>query len=422
MDKAISLLLQRLTGLAPLPADLKRAIRQRMQHCGIADQHAYRDRIAIDQQEFSALVDLIVVPETWLFREPQAFVAATMFVREKRATSPLPVRILCIPCATGEEPYSLAMALVDAGVNTDHFIIHAVDISHAAIERAQLGVYGRNAFRTAQLAFRERHFEKIDNEYQLHAEVRRLVQFRRGNLLNLDGLADTAAYDLIFCRNLLIYFDETAQRIAIDALSRLLSSDGMLFAGHAEVPAFCRHAFLPVAGQSVFAVRKKNATAAPTVAAASPAKKSSRLTPPKSPPPLPPEKPAAAAKTAYAEKPRALKPSAIAPERLLEQARRLADCGDFPAASGKFLAYLQAVPDSAEAYFMLGLISERSDPDKSTAEAYLRRSIYLQPDNYEALCHLALLTEQRGSAAAAANLRQRAARVFRRQAERPNKP
>ncbi len=267
-----------------------------------------------------------------------------------------------------------------------------------------------------------------------HAECAPLgAILRRGNLLNLDGLADTAAYDLIFCRNLLIYFDETAQRIAIDALSR-----PVVLRWH----AVCRTrrgsgllpACIPTGGRPKrFRGEEKTATAAPTVAAASPAKKSSRLSAAEIAPAATaagnadaanrPEKPVAAAKNSLRGKTaRTPKPSAIAPERLLEQARRLADCGDFPAASGKFLAYLQAVPDSAEAYFMLGLISERSDPDKSTAEAYLRRSIYLQPDNYEALCHLALLTEQRGSAAAAANLRQRAARVFRRQAERPNKP
>ena len=103
-------------------------------------------------------------------------------------------------------------------------------------------------------------------------------------------------------------------------------------------------------------------------------------------------------------------------DALLAQARQLADEGKTEAATTTFRSYLQRVPDSAEAYFMLGLLSEQNQ-DEHAAEECLRRAIYLDPDHYEALCHLALLTERAGNRAGANNLRERARRVFRRRPE-----
>ncbi|MDC8760935.1 methyltransferase, partial [Janthinobacterium sp. hw3] len=98
---------------------------------------------------------------------------------------------------------------------------------------------------------------------------------------------------------------------------------------------------------------------------------------------------------------------------LLEQARSLADLGQFQLAGEKCHAHLAQAPDAAEAYFILGILNEQAGKT-ALAEDYWRRCIYLQPDHYEALCHLALLTEHNGNGAAAAALKARAARIFQR--------
>jgi chemotaxis protein methyltransferase WspC len=99
---------------------------------------------------------------------------------------------------------------------------------------------------------------------------------------------------------------------------------------------------------------------------------------------------------------------------LLADARRLADLGQLKEAEGKCRDYLAQVPDSADAYFILGLLNESSKKPRQ-AEDYWKRCIYLQPDHYEALCHLALLAETNSDVATAAALKARAARIYKRQ-------
>ncbi|MTV55897.1 tetratricopeptide repeat protein, partial [Pseudoduganella buxea] len=105
--------------------------------------------------------------------------------------------------------------------------------------------------------------------------------------------------------------------------------------------------------------------------------------------------------------------TALAPTTDLAQARQLADQGHPVQAAAACRGVLAQQPDNAEAWFLLGLLSEATQPEQ--AEEHLRRCIYLQPDHYDALCHLALLAGQRGDAGAAGTLKARAARVWRRQ-------
>ncbi len=105
----------------------------------------------------------------------------------------------------------------------------------------------------------------------------------------------------------------------------------------------------------------------------------------------------------------------------LAQARKLADQGRYAEADAICLAHLAQQPDAAEAYFILGLLNEQANK-RNVAEDYWRRCIYLQPDHYEALCHLALLAEQNNDAAAATALKARAARIYSRQQAARSRP
>jgi chemotaxis protein methyltransferase WspC len=403
-------LLQRETGLDLSESAADRALAERLALLGQDDADAYLRSIGPD--ELKALIELVVVPESWMFRDAEAFAAVSRFVRERLAVAPARlVRILSIPCAGGEEPYSIAMALQDAGVAPGATLIEAVDLSEVALERARLGRYTKNAFRGGDLRFRDRYFTQDGAEYQIKQSLREQVSFSRGNLLAVDTVANAGRYDIIFCRNLLIYFDDATTANAIAKLRLLLSDDGLLFAGYAEVPAFCSNGFTPLRVPGAFALQKTGqaVTHIEDPAPARPARPLKARAPAQAPRATPgpaPDKPAPA--------------PAADPAPLLEQAARLAGQGDYPAAAKACHDALKTNPDAAEAYFILGLVSE-CENKPGVADDYWRRCIYLQPDHYEALCHLALLTEQHGDSAQAAAFKQRAARVYQRRDAKPTR-
>ncbi|GGX84871.1 methyltransferase [Massilia dura] len=446
--------LQRLsaaTGLNLTRDTVERAVRSRMAAIGIADRKAYGQRL--DDAELAALIELVVVPESWLFRDPQAFAVAAAYTKRRLAAGERQLlRMLSIPCAGGEEPYTLAMALVDAGVPPTAFAIDAVDLSTACIARAQEGLYGRNAFRGKDLGFRERHFtQEGEDRYRIDAGLRRRVRFRQGNLLTSE-LAPPGTYDVIFCRNLLIYFDTPTTAAAIARLAALLAGDGVLLAGYAEVPSFMQNGFTTLPYRQAFALCKESApengpfAGLPLPVNDTPERRrkvqddvaaSDRRKLPDDPAlrerraalrgavpaavPGIPVRPAPRPAPRPALQPAAAPPPAAAPAApasgTLESAQRLADQGKPGAAEAICRTLTTREPDNAGAWFLLGLLTEETAPDE--AQGHLRRCIYLEPDHYDALCHLALLAGRRGDAAAQDTLRERAARVWRRrQADR----
>ncbi len=408
LNEALFLRLKQATGLDLSRAAVSAAIKQRMKDGATANLAAYAQQALHDADELHALIDHLVVPETWFFRDAEAFSAAVVWVQQKLVSGQgrtRPLRLLSIPCASGEEPGSLAMALLDAGVSAQAFTIEAVDVSRQAVARARRGLYNRNAFRTADLSFRNRHFSQSPEGYTLSAAVRAQVQTSCGNLLTLNQPAPGQAFDLIFCRNLLIYFDAATQHAAIRKLHALLADDGLLFAGYAETTVCCQHGFAMAPLPKAFALQKKQAQDAVALA---PLHRPKRRVAPA----------AASARTAHrmpvpVPVPAQAQAATVPPDALLRQAGQLADAGKPDQACAKYQAYLKMSPDSVEAYFMLGLLHEHAQ-DSAAAEACLRRAIYLDPGHYEALCHLALLNERSGRAHDAASFRQRAARVFER--------
>lgn len=433
--------LQAVSGLHLTEAAVKRAVAQRMRQLPHAASAAYLARAVLRQEEIAALLELLVVPETWFFRDPAVFPALVRFVRERLAR-PMrtglprpPVRILSLPCATGEEAYTIAMALLDAGITPSSFAIDAMDISRDAIERARRGVYQRNSFRSPQLDFRDRWFSQCDAGHVLHQRIRDMVRFTSGNLF--DAAPEAATYDVIFCRNLLIYFDEETQQRASDRLASLLADDGMLITGYAELAVCGKRLFSMRPYADAFVLRKRQPHTEDAVELQMPRRRRPQTAPvPQAflrPPPAvqlqrcvakPPavqtrhslEKPSAAMLSPANEAGAAQSvPSSASTElqSMLAQARCLADGGDVDAATASVSACLRAFPDSAEAHFLSALISERRAHTK-TIEESLRRTVYLDPQHYEALCRLALLAESAGDAARAASFRQRAARVFKR--------
>ncbi|MES2152820.1 MAG: protein-glutamate O-methyltransferase CheR [Pseudomonadota bacterium] len=388
--------LQAATGLNLTQLAADRAVRRRLGQLGMADAASYLGQLS--GAELNALVELVVVPESWMFRDADAFRLAVRVVRERLAAGAgAPLRIASVPCAGGEEPYSMAIALHQGGVSPGAFRIDAYDLSARALERARAARYSSNAFRGRNHAWRERYFSRVGDEFQLCEEIRSQVRFSQANLIDL--VAETP-YDLVFCRNLLIYFDEATTSAAIARLDALLAPNGLLFAGYAEVPAFCRNGFSALREAGAFALQRQQ----PGVVPAPPAARRKRLV--AAAPAV--ARPLAAPRTLTAPAP----PPDVASQ--LAQARQLADQARFGPAASACQAVLALAPDSAEAYFILGMISE-CECKSGVADQYWRRCIYLQPDHYEALCHLALLSEQCGNGPQAAAFKRRAARVYQRQ-------
>jgi chemotaxis protein methyltransferase WspC len=385
------------------PAAVERAVKIRMAVCALHDIAGYWNFVqasAIEQQE---LIEAVIVPETWFFRDRDAFAAlARVFNGDWLAAQPsnIQLRLLSLPCCSGEEPYSMAMALLDAGFPAARLRVDAIDISEQALAKARRGLYGSNSFRGHDLQFRERHFECIAGKWQLSEVVRKHVRFEWGNVLALDALKGEAVYDAIFCRNLLIYFDEDTQVRAVGVLSGLLRAEGVLFVGPAETGLMLNLGFASAQMPMAFAFRKPETKrpSQPAPRAAPPARSVvARL------------ETAAAAVPSRAVHHTTISVPPPVVESDLEAVQRLADAGHFADAATAGEAHLNAHGPSAQALYLLGLIHGATG-HRARAEDHFRKALYLQPDHLESLVHLASLLETKGDVAGSQRMRLRARR------------
>jgi chemotaxis protein methyltransferase WspC len=403
-----------------------------------ADIEAYWQQLMASPDERQALIETLVVPETWFYRDREAYVALARLANERLVREPMrALRVLSLPCSTGEEPYTIAMALLDEGIGEDRFAIDAFDISARAIEHARAGVYGRNSFRGHPLAYRDRHFAALKDGWQLSERVRQTVRFSQANLFELPAMAQ-APYDFIFCRNVLIYFEREAQDRAIRLLDANLADGGTIFVGPAETGLLMRHAMSSARIPLAFAFRRS--TPEETGAVPRVAPKALNVAPRAVPPSGASQRPHAwssavaprdaakppRARQAFAPQPvrplqashaaQATQPAAPAAEKWLDAARRHADAGEFDEAER--LAHKHAIvhgPD-VDAFYLLGLIADARGRSADAADLY-RKALYLDPAHYEALAHLAALLEIGGDIAGARNLMQRAQRSAARAAQ-----
>ncbi|MHB9798659.1 CheR family methyltransferase [Pseudomonas sp. MT3] len=390
-------------------AVIGRAVRQRSVKVAGGDAERYWERLQVSAEEVQALIEAVIVPETWFFRYPESFAALAQLAGRRvcELAGARPLRLLSLPCSSGEEPYSIVMALLDAGLAPSAFQVDALDVSRPVLERAEAGRYGRNSFRGANLGFRDRHFTGTDSDFQISEAVRAKVQFRLGNLLSPSLLAGEAPYDYVFCRNLLIYFDCATQERVVDVLRRLAREDGVLFIGPAEASLLSRQGLRPLGVAQSFAFPLDSQTQAP---AARPA-----LVPP------PPRRTAPATKSSAAPvRPRAPKPSPPIPRLAsasasLEDIARLANSGQAAEARQRCEALLAEQGPNAEAFYWLGLLSDAQGRG-AQAQGYYRKALYLQPDHQESLLHLAALLAAQGDQEGARRLQERAARGVKRDA------
>ena len=394
------------------PSSIERAVQERLSACGLRDRHVYWDRVCASGTEMQALIEAVVVPETWFFRDREAFATLASIGHENwlRAPADEVLRLLSLPSSTGEEPYSMAMALLDAGVPADRFRIDAVDVSARAIAHAEHAVYGRNSFRGQELTFRDRHFDETTLGYRPSDAVQAQVHLRLGNMFAADFLPGLELYDVIFCRNLLIYFDRPTQDRAVAVLHRLLTSNGTLFVAPSETGLLLSHDFVSAKIPLAFAFRKS----VPGAREPKPARirSDTRL-----PTPLRAASPVAVRPQAPGAKPASAPPQPLplaSPQAGLDpgldEAVRLADRGLLVEAASCCEAHLRQHGPSAKAFYLLGLVRDAAGNPTDASNCY-RKALYLDPTHHETLVHFAFLVEQQGNSAAAQVLRNRARRV-----------
>ncbi|WAI81106.1 MULTISPECIES: CheR family methyltransferase [Achromobacter] len=413
-------------------AAVERAVRHRMNAVGVADEHEFLRRLHTAADEMQQLIETVIVPETWFFRYPESQTAMASLARARLFAAGVPesrvLRILSVPCASGEEPYSIAMALLDAGVPAARFQVDAVDISERMVQFAQRAVYGRNAFRGDDLAYRDRHFVETADGHQLNAQVREQVRFQHGNLFDGNLLAGVAPYDFVFCRNLLIYFDGPTQERAVQVLRGFTRNDGVIFVGPAETSLLTQRRLpaLPLARSFAFQAQALPAPPEPAmramgamgVAGATPIVHA--WSPPRRPVPQAPAARLPLAHAAIAPAPgngdlSAATGNISAPTdhtsatASLRQIAQMADRGRVQDALAQCRAHIDLHGVSADALHLLGLLQDAAG-DMHQAQAAYRKALYLDPTHREALLHLAALVASSGDIEGARRLQARAAR------------
>lgn len=397
-----------------------RGLEARMSALGLSDPTEYERHLNGSGEEFQALVEEVVVPESWFFRDDRPFTFLQDQARSKWLIDPIRplLRVLSLPCAGGEEPYSIAIALSESGLPPTRFRVDAVDLSARSLARARQACYGRNSFRGSDLAFRSRYFKEQNGRYELDPSVRNAVRLIQGNLLDPNLLANEPPYDVVFCRNLLIYFTEEARARAWANLLRLLAESGLLFLGHAERLELAGARLTAVGDKGTFAYQRLAAGLPPPLRLRAieppsrprPAQPTLRVSRAEAGPPQPQAGEVRAVSRATTTKPTPALDNGSATSTLLDQAADRADQGRYDEAVGLCEQAIRASGPSARAYFLLGMVRQAAG-DRSAAEASFQKAVYLDAQHDEALLALALLAQRRGDDASALGYRRRADRA-----------
>lgn len=427
LEKIETLLSQRM-GLDPKSVGsrkIAKAVEFRQINCGVTNVEAYLELVENSMLEFEELVEQVIVPETWFFRDRKPFNYLQQYIITEglpRQERPI-FRLLSVPCCSGEEPYSIAITLLEAGLTPEKFIIDAIDISHQAIAKAKRAIYSKHSFRGEVLTDYSQYFQPTEKGYELCHPVRNMVNFRQGNMLTSLMLMQES-YDVIFCRNVLIYLQQNACEQVMNAIEQRLSPGGLLFVGAAETAKIPLEKFTSIREPFTFAYRKEERQKAEERQEAEGRREERQRVedflkaegrrqkasvsisrtaegrrqrsekgkfPPISPSPHLPTSPAS-------------------PVSHLQTIRQLADGGKIAIAIANCQSYLQHHRTSAEAYILLGKLHQKENQNHQ-AEQCFKKALYLEPNSLEALINLANLKEQMGDRTQTEILRQRIQRL-----------
>ncbi len=382
---------------------IKTNIKRRMDVRNVIDVADYYALLNQSSDELQSLINETMVPETWFFRDDIPFNFLKSFINNQWLPSgkKRKLRILNVPCATGEEPYSVAMTLLECGMKSHQFLIEAVDINTWVLDYAIKGNYSQHSFRGKVIKQYQHYFKKVSNRYQLDDAVRSSVSFDAANILDEGFVRKSGTYDIVFCRNLLIYFDDKTKKKVADHLCQLLIDHGVLFVGYADVSALIDRPFTPVSYPGAFAfykqesIKPKSVTPVVQQHSFSKSYKSSF-------------KSLRKAEVLQVEKVDCT--HLIEDENVMERIQQLADQGALDEAKILCQNFLKKNAVSVHAHYLMGVILD-VQKQWSGAHDLFCKTLYLNPKHYEALTYLAIYAERRGDSTAAGVYRSRAERI-----------
>jgi chemotaxis protein methyltransferase CheR len=390
---AILTLVRRRAGLifpAVRLAEVQTTIRRLMAECGARDPGAFLAQVEGEARIFDALVSGLTVGETYFIRDPAQFaLIRDRIVPEllERQNAGEPLRFWSAGCASGEEPYSLAILAAQLGL-ADRVSVLGTDLSSAALAKAQNASYGAWSLRGCDPDLIARHFRAAGNSWSLRSDIAGSVRFERHNLLSSTlprGLGVPGTADLILCRNVLIYFDADAVGQTARMLAGALAEDGWLITAPAD-PPLTELAPLEVvatkAGQ-VYRRKRPKIAAAPRQDTPVPLETRRRPRPPKAgaPPAPAPALPPPGTTDAPADERTAL----------LARVRALADGGNLRGAAAEAAQAAQSYRFDPEVHYLCAILLIGIGRDDEAARS-LRQVVYL--DRTLAAAHFVLGTVQ----------------------------
>lgn len=195
-----------------------------------------------DGREFQELINLLTVNETYFFREfsqLEVFAEECLpeLVRAKKDSGNKSIKVFSAACSTGEEPYTLAIILREMLDDVDHWDLRVkgVDIDENVLKAAQRGIYDNRSVKDVPSAYLDQYFSvSAPDRFKIKPEIREMVSFEHVNLMDRRALRYEKNYDFIFCRNMLIYFDDASRKQVVERFYTMLNKGGLVFLGHAE--------------------------------------------------------------------------------------------------------------------------------------------------------------------------------------------
>jgi chemotaxis protein methyltransferase CheR len=219
-----------------------------------------------DEKLMAAVTDAMTTNETFFFRDKIPFDQFRSDILPALAKTRLSgdIKVWCAACSTGQEPYSLAMLMDEARMQFPrlNLDILATDISERCLEKAQAGLYTQfEVQRGLPITMMVKHFEKVDEMWRISPKLRASIRFKKMNLL--EDLRMVGRQDVIYCRNVLIYFDLETKKRVLEQMATLLTDDGCLFLGAAETVLGITDVFKPMPGMRGLYIKNAAAQSTP---------------------------------------------------------------------------------------------------------------------------------------------------------------
>ncbi|OPX33812.1 hypothetical protein B1H10_05030 [candidate division KSB1 bacterium 4484_188] len=233
---------------------LEKRMSSRLSTLGFGDFSAYLKhlkQLSGQGKELNSLIDIVTVNETSFFRNEFQLKALENVVfpeifEKKTSNNDQLFRILCVGCSSGEEPYTLAMILnhrFSEKLKEVKVEIIGTDISQQVVKRAYEGIYKEFSLKNVEREYLQKYFTRRGDNFVLNQDIRRVVHFRQVSTIDESQMKSLGMFDLILCRNVLIYFKQESKTKAVNTLYQILNPGGYLFVGHSESLYGIEHEF-----------------------------------------------------------------------------------------------------------------------------------------------------------------------------------